>query len=576
MPLNRENIYTWLKQQIIENLKKLNPGIDFDELGNLKKLFAVEINSFKKTYADLLGGEDSSDYKKLLAQELMKIKQDLDKSSIAFTRYFASEKNKLLIIVLDNCDKRKLEDQLLMFEVASWTKETYKCLVFLPLRDTTFDNFRKEPPLDTVIKDFVFRIDPPLLKEVIMARVKYALREMSRTSNKLSFNLPNGITVEYPSSDQGFYLASIVRSLFENVYFSRLITGLAGRDIRKGLEIFLDFCKSGHLNETEIFKIRQQKGNYALPNHLISRIILRGNMKFYSDKNAIVKNLFSCFPEDVTPNPFVRLSILRWLKENFRKTGPTKNIGYHKISTLVNELVSAGHSDDRLVKEIEFLIRNRYVITESQDDLHYEFGDLISIAPSGHTLLELLNDITYLAACSEDIYYKESQVAELIQKRITEKFGAPQYSLQTTIENSKDLLNYLERYKNTFLLIKPQTFLKDEAVKDFTNLSIQKEIVQKIIDNNENLYKQTQYPHATVIEGDVVSVKDYGIFIEFGLDATGFVHVSEFNYTDLDIDDVEVGDVIRAKVKRYNSEHHKYDLELLDGIESFKYERPET
>ena len=30
----------------------------------------------------------------------------------------------------------------------------------------------------------------------------------------------------------------------------------AGRDVRRALEIFLDFCNSGHIGEDEIYKIR--------------------------------------------------------------------------------------------------------------------------------------------------------------------------------------------------------------------------------------------------------------------------------------------------------------------------------
>ncbi len=193
----------------------------------------------------------------------------------------------------------------------------YSCLVFLPLRDTTFDNFSKEPPLDTVIKDFVFRIDPPLLKEVISERLKFALREMGRNKNKLSFALPNGMVVEYPQSDQGFYLSSIVRSLFESSYFSRLVTGLAGRDIRKGLEIFLDFCKSGHIDEAEIFKIRQSKGQYLLPNYLISRVILRGNKRFFSDSGLIVKNLFDKRPHEIAWTTYEPYPYPRWVGLSF-------------------------------------------------------------------------------------------------------------------------------------------------------------------------------------------------------------------------------------------------------------------
>lgn len=44
------------------------------------------------------------------------------------------------------------------------------------MRDNTYDLYRDEPPLDTVIKDLVFRIDPPDLLKVIQARLDYLVR----------------------------------------------------------------------------------------------------------------------------------------------------------------------------------------------------------------------------------------------------------------------------------------------------------------------------------------------------------------------------------------------------------------
>lgn len=559
-PLSRNEIYEWLKDQIVEKLKQQKNDVDFDELGNLKKLYAVEINSYRKTYASLLG-EDSKEYKLKFADEISKLKSNKDITAKAFTRYLCSEKGKLFIIVLDNTDKRKLEDQLLMFEVASWLKEVYNCLVFLPLRDTTFDNFRKQPPLDTVIKDFVFRIDPPLLREVIMARIGYALREMAKTETKLSFSLPNGILVEYPTSDQGFYLASIVKSLFESVYFSRLISGIAGRDIRKGLEIFLDFCKSGHINETEILQIRMFKGQYVLPNHLISRIILRGSMKYYSEKASNVKNIFCCFPSDGGPDPFIRLSLLRWLEQNFRKTGPTKNIGYHKISNIINELISYGHSEERLLKEIDFLIKSKYIVTESQSLDYYEVEDLVSISSSGMTLLDLLNDPNYLTSCAEDIYFRDEAVAKIIFERISERTGFSLYSMETTIGNSKDLLEYLELYKAGYLLRKSEVYLSRQ-ISDYSNLDKQRVMIDKKINANESLYRQNQYPSGTKVDAEIVAIKEYGIFVEFGLDEKGFIHISEFDYSDIDYTELELGDNIKGSIKKFNSEHHRFELEF--------------
>lgn len=564
-PLNRDEIYKWLKKQIVEKLKELHSDIDFEEASSLMNVYAPEFQALKKGAASFYE-KDSSDYRKLFAEKLIELEQNLDIQANAFVRYLCAERNNLLVIVLDNCDKRKLEDQLLMFDVANWLKVTFNCLVFLPLRDSTFDNFRKEPPLDTVIKDFVFRIDPPLLREVISARLKYALREMTVNKTKFSFVLPNGMSVEYPHTDQGYYLASIVRSLFDSTYFSRLITGLAGRDIRKGLEIFLDFCKSGHINEAEIFKIRQSKGEHILQNHLISRVILRGNRRFYSDANSLVRNLFHSHPEDLQPNPFARLSILRWLKQDFKKEGPSRAIGYHKVALLFNELIPYGHSLSRLKAELSILIRSRCVVTESQSEEHFDEEDLIAIAPSGIIHLELVTDINYIASCAEDVWYRELKPATEIQQRITSRIGGGHYSRETTIINSDILITYLIGFRQNTLLSKPETYLEEDKIIDYIQLDPIKEIIDRSTKNvTEEAYPfLKQYPVGSEHEGEVVSTKTYGIFVEFGLNGIGMVHISTMN--GLDPGEFDHGERVKVLVEGYKTEYHKFDLRLIGRL----------
>ena len=357
-PLSRETIYTWLKKGVIKGIKEHHAEIDFDALEFLEKLYGIELRRIKRGPAAYFD-KDSDKFKSLLADELIRLQSSEDETLNAYIRHFCAERGRLLIILLDNCDKRNRDDQLLMFDVAKWLQKTCQCLVFLPIRDTTYDHHRKEPPLDTVIKDLVFRIDAPLFMDVLYKRVKFALSEMDCDEREiLSYDLPNGFRVQYPQSEQAFYLACILRSLFQNdVLFRRLITGIAGSNIRKGLEIFLDFCKSGHIQEDEIFKIRHSKGDHILPKHIVTRVLFRGNRRYYHDANSIVKNIFSSYPEDILPDPFARLAILTWLKKNYRTRGPSGVLGYHKTATLIAELVTYGHDARRLSDEILTLIK---------------------------------------------------------------------------------------------------------------------------------------------------------------------------------------------------------------------------
>jgi len=175
-----------------------------------------------------------------LAEFIQAAEKDDDLMAKAHVRYICAERGRLFVVVLDNCDKKTRDEQLLMFEAAQWLQREFRCLVILPLRDETYDNHRDQPPLDTALKDLVFRIEPPPFQQVLIRRVQFALKELGANgSENLSFTLPNGFRVEYHKSEQAFYLTSIVKSLFEHDRFARrMIVGLSGRNMRRALEIF--------------------------------------------------------------------------------------------------------------------------------------------------------------------------------------------------------------------------------------------------------------------------------------------------------------------------------------------------
>jgi Cdc6-like AAA superfamily ATPase len=96
-----------------------------------------------------LFNSDELEYKKILAQNIGNYQNDQDLTIRKLISTLLNENGKELIVVLDNCDKRNADDQLLMFEVANWMKNEFKTIVFLPLRDTTYENHRYNKPLDT-------------------------------------------------------------------------------------------------------------------------------------------------------------------------------------------------------------------------------------------------------------------------------------------------------------------------------------------------------------------------------------------------------------------------------------------
>ncbi len=564
-PLSKDVIYDWIVGRCIESIQGMHSSIDFDHIDTLRDIYSRELRKVETGRAALFD-EGSDKYKEIIYEELTLLQRDNVKTLKSYIDFLYCGANKLFVIVLDNCDKRHRDDQLLMFEVATWLKDTFPCMIFLPLRDVTYDQYCLEPPLDTIVKDLVFRVDPPLLEKVIYSRLKYALREIENYDKQFNYYLPNNTKVECSRGEVGTYIQCIVSSLFQDNTFRRIITGLAGRNIRKGLEIFLDFCKSGHIGEDLIFKIRQSQGDFRVPPHLVARILLKGNRRYYYDKEAHIKNLFYSSRADVLPDPFVRLSILQWLKSRFREYGPNKIKGYHQVEKMVRTLQMLGHSRNTVFREIESLTIAGCINTESRTSEIQE-SDLISIAPSGFVHLDMLRNINYLSTVSEDTLFRENQVAKKIADNVIGQGKHKADSKQSAISNSRALIDYMCSYFDKYFVGSVKLVDESATPEIFDLLPLKEYVDYKANTDKKYNFKNDlirKYPPGTEIIAHIVSVQNYGVIVEFDLYGTGLIHKSNFtNVPDDYLTTCEEGDWVIAEIISYKTEHEKFELKLI-------------
>jgi hypothetical protein len=150
-PVVREEIYPWLRRQIIAGIKESSPDIDTACLKGQVRLYRREVEELEAIDGELLG-KDSPEFKQRLSARLEQLRQDEPLTIQALERMLCTGRGRLLIIVLDNCDKRNRDEQLLMFQVAKYIQNEIRCLVILPLRHETFENHRHEPPLTPPLK----------------------------------------------------------------------------------------------------------------------------------------------------------------------------------------------------------------------------------------------------------------------------------------------------------------------------------------------------------------------------------------------------------------------------------------
>jgi GTPase SAR1 family protein len=442
-PLTTSEIYNWTKEEIIDQIKQIENDINFNSLETIKKLFRKQINKFEQGIGKLLV-ENTSEYNSKLYSILSELTSDNSAYLSALIQYLKDFHGKLPIVVLDNCDKRNREEQLLMFEVAQWLRTNFKFLVILPMRDNTYDNFKNEVPLDTVVKDLVFRIDPPDLLKVLQGRLDFISRINRNTS--AHYQLESGSNVEIKKDELVEYFKCIMMAIRKDAWAMNIFYKLSNRNIRSGIQMFEDLCKSGHIKADEIFRMRVIGEDYNIPTYRLVNALIRKNRKYFNDEMSNFINLFKARYQDDLPDPFVRIDILMWLDQRKSIIGPNGTHGYHQTAELIRDVQLGGHQEDVILREVKQLITYEAIFSENQSsDIDYQ--TLLHISPSGTLHLSMLKDLNYLAACAEDCIYRDTTIMTRISRRISSDYYLDKLPLLLT---AKDMIDYHSQYRNEY------------------------------------------------------------------------------------------------------------------------------
>jgi hypothetical protein len=376
----------------------------------------------------------------------------------------------------------------------------------------------------------------------------------------LKFNLPNGFNVQYKASEQAFFLSSIVRSIFLYDYqIRRLIVGLAGPNLRRALEIFLEFCRSGHIGEDEIVRIIRTEGEHVLPLDLVVRVLVRMNRRFYDGDYSFVKNIVSANPDDARLAYFVRVSILRWLEQRFSEIGPSGIKGYFRISDLSAELTLYGVEEAICLREVEYLAKAQCLATEDFTVEKLTPEHLTRLAPAGFVHLELLNNPNYLSAVAEDTWFSKKHTADVIAERIKTPDG--QYSEETVFDNAKDVVSFLEELRADGLST-TQSMLQGSDYGRLTDLTGAFNALKKKAKDNPWLDAKHRFPTGAVHDALIVNRTKHGLFAELEVGLTGLLHASRLPKNYMQMDDLDEGERISVKVLRLDSVRRRIGLAL--------------
>ena len=316
-------------------------------------------------------------------------------------RYLQGDRDENLIVVFDNVDRRETEAQLVAFQTALWFMEQTRCLVILQMRDSTFEAYKNEPPLDTYPTGQIFHISPPRFVDVVKKRLELSLEYLAAEApEQIKFQTQSGATISYPRGRAGDFLRGVYIELFQrpsNV--ARILEALAGRNVRRALDMFMAIITSGHMPEDVIASVTQGTGFRLFPEYRILRALMRQDYRFFNNNSGFVANIFNADSRWERPNNLLIPELLFFLIADRKVRGDNGQVGFVALTRLTTLMESLGFVRSDIRDAVHYCVVKELleVDTSSMDTVRDR--DSLKATASGWAHMRILSSrVEYIAS----------------------------------------------------------------------------------------------------------------------------------------------------------------------------------
>ena len=473
-----EAAQNWLCEQFIDSFHRENPQFDPYANENLTRIFSRDLQKRSGIYDEIKKKMSAAEAEKTRINDLQEWQKDPQRLALGICRHFTSERREVVVVVMDNVDRLDLQSQLGAFTLSLWFLDQSKAFVILQMRDETYERFKNSPPLDTFRSGVVFHISPPRFLDVVKRRLELSLEYLSRNSpDTLEYHLNSGMRIRYPNSMLGQFLKSIYLELFDRRHnVSRILQGLAGRDVRRALDMFVSILNSGHLGDDAITSTAIGARGIAIPEYRILRILMRTEYRFFNNNSGFVSNVFY-FDEDwQQPNNFIMPEILFWLCDNRKRRGEIGLEGYFSVARIADELQKRGYVRDDICDACSWLLRKSLIEADHMNQSSVHFTDAVKVTAAGFIHLRVMCErLEYLYSVLSVTPISDPQTASVISEHLRRENQTGQLGGFQQVRAIESFLEYLKKQFAHFKAAYPE-FGDDRAGASFVIKQIESTI----------------------------------------------------------------------------------------------------
>jgi hypothetical protein len=315
------------------------------------------------------------------------------------------------------------------------------------MRDETYERFKDKPPLDTFRTGVVFHITPPRFVDVVKRRLELSIEYLAAHKDQdRRYEIESGMRIRYSSEELEGFLRRLYNALFDRRRnIARVLEAIAGKDVRRALEIFVAIITSGYLSTTVIASNTLGSGNVSLKEHTILRILMRTNRKFFSpESGGFVHNIFTFGDTLEKPDNFLISEILYFLLRNRKILGNINLEGYFTCTQICDALQKLGYAPDDVFATIKHLVRIELLITDRMNSVEVDWQDSVRALAAGWVHLRLLSGrFEYLFGVIPTTPVRDQHAAEQLSEPVKNETIRGNLDLHQKIRAVDILYRYL-------------------------------------------------------------------------------------------------------------------------------------
>lgn len=421
--------------------EKVRDGIDKDEIlkserGEILDLFKDEFDIYKKQI--LLGlQEESEEYQKLLREFIIKhidnIKLFCEKISNQL-----KNKNKGLIIFLDNMDQLNPDLQELCYLTAIEIAKKLSCLVIISMREERYFHAKTKGALDAYHTPG-FHLSAPVIPEVINKRLYYILKELDKSQD---IELEYGINSQDDLDTIKKFLTICTYQLKNNdSHLSKFLRYATHGDVRQALEFFKGFLISGYTNVYEI----AQYPHWVFNIHQVVKPMMIPDRIFYDETLSRIPNIFR-LRNDINSSHFTGLRILNMLSQKMAANAS----GFIDCKIFILEFSEKYQSIEDCELNLDIFIRNGLVECSNRLEEYSKSIDSVKVTALGLYVLEVLSsNFAYIDLTTIDCGVFNEELSSYLANSANKEIGLKNSNrildrMELRIERAEEFIKYLE------------------------------------------------------------------------------------------------------------------------------------